>query len=113
MEELRSVKIDCGVAYHEDLHCVKETVRTLLGDVFNMREATPLQFVFVGLSEMSINFQVRFSVRTRTILEFFELKKECITRLELAFLKKNRKVDVPARSMEFASDIGRQVQCCN
>lgn len=97
----RRVDISCGISYADDLQKVKEialeTLRPLAVDTMER----PVEFIYTGFGESSIDFQVRFWTNPDTVWQYLEAKSEGIMLLKSAFDKNDITIPFPIRTLDF------------
>ena len=98
---LRRINIDCGVTYGANLRKVKEVATLSVVTLADQKVAIPVEFIFMEFGDSSIDFQLRFWVRTNTISQFLELKSEGIMKLKEAFDNEGISIPFPIRTLDF------------
>lgn len=98
---IRRVEFTCGISYADDLKKVKEismaAVRPLALDSVDR----PVEFIYTGFGESSINFQIRFWTNPASVWEFLDVKSSAIMRIKSAFDTNDITIPYPIRTIDF------------
>lgn len=97
---IRRVDIVCGVAYGSNLRTVKEVAKKAVQDLAYKEVSRPVEFIFTGFGDSSINFQLRFWSDPANVWEYLDIKSEGIMRLKEAFDAENIGIPFPIRTLD-------------
>lgn len=98
---IRRVEFTCGISYAEDLDMVKDicmkTIRPLALDTVER----PVEFIYTGFGESSIDFQIRFWTSPTTVWQYLDAKSTAIMKIKAAFDQHNIAIPFPIRTLDF------------
>jgi len=104
---LTVASLTCGVGYESDLEKVKDlTIQTLKDMMKEEAFNTSIVFFYTKFSESSIDFEVRFSIPSKTILESQQHKSDAIIAIKKAFDREKINIPFPIRTMDFSKGFG-------
>lgn len=98
---LRRVEIACGISYAEDLEEVKTIAIEAIQPLALESMDRPVEFIYTGFGESSIDFQIRFWTNPSTIWDYLEAKSFAIIKLKSAFDKQGINIPFPIRTLDF------------
>ena len=94
------VIVNCGVAYDSDLQKVEDlVVKTIRENFDNLQEDKDVLFMFEEFGGSSINFEVRFWVDARAMLEIVQAKSKAIKEIKKAFDRQDIEIPFPIRTL--------------
>ncbi len=98
---MRRVEFTCGISYADDLESVKsiaiDAIRPLALDTVER----PVEFIYTGFGDSSIDFQVRFWTNPETVWQYLDAKSSAIILLKKAFDKNEITIPFPIRTLDF------------
>ncbi|GLB51360.1 mechanosensitive ion channel protein [Neptunitalea chrysea] len=96
------VILSCGVGYESDLKLVEEiTVNTIKENFKDIN--TEVQFYYTEFGDSSINFEVRFWIRSRDQMTLNIAKGKAIVLIKAAFDEHNINIPFPIRTINFSN----------
>ena len=105
----RRVDVECGVTYDSDLERVRDVVMDCMKDFPDMLTNRPLEVMFTGFGDSSINFTLRFWIPYRRQVDYVGAKSEAIMRIKRAFDKVGIVIPFPIRTLDISPELLEQV----
>ncbi|MEZ4241177.1 MAG: mechanosensitive ion channel family protein [Myxococcota bacterium] len=101
----RRVDLPVGVAYCDDLRGVKATVEQTLRGLSMADADRPVEVLYEGFGDSSINFQARFWIRARTQHDFLAARSEAIMSIKEALDAEGYTIPFPIRTLDFGAGV--------
>jgi small conductance mechanosensitive channel len=98
---VRRVEFTCGISYGDDLELVKQVALNALRPLALDTVERPVEFIYTGFGESSIDFQVRFWTDPVTVWQYLDAKSTAIMTLKAAFDKNDISIPFPIRTLDF------------
>ena len=105
----RRVDVECGVTYDSDLEQVRDVVLECMQGFPDMLTNRPLEVMFTGFGDSSINFTLRFWIPYRRQVDYVGAKSEAIMRIKRAFDKAGIVIPFPIRTLDISPELLEQV----
>lgn len=97
----RRIDLTCGISYGEDLKRVKEIATQAIEDQVEYNKDKPVEFMFTGFGDSSINFILRYWTKTPSQTAYLLSQSEAIMSLKRAFDKNSIVIPFPIRTLDF------------
>ncbi|QLE02685.1 mechanosensitive ion channel family protein [Galbibacter sp. BG1] len=105
------VFLSCGVGYSSDLDLVQETVEKTLKENFDtIKNDNDLIFYYTEFGDSSINFEVRFTVNSKSNLELNQGRGKAIVAIKKAFDAKGINIPFPIRTIDFTNPLSMETE---
>lgn len=96
------VIVTCGVGYESDLELVKElTVKTIKENFNEVNDA--VDFFYTEFGDSSINYELRFWIKSTKAIEIFEARGKAIMLIKKAYDANNINIPFPIRTINFTN----------
>ncbi len=105
----RRVDVECGVTYDSDLEQVRDVVLECMQGFPDMLTNRPLEVMFTGFGDSSINFTLRFWIPYRRQVDYVGAKSEAIMRIKRAFDEAGIVIPFPIRTLDISPELLEQV----
>jgi len=105
----RRVDVECGVTYDADLEQVREVVTSSMKGFPNMLTERPLEVMFTGFGDSSINFTLRFWIPYRKQVDYVGAKSEAIMRIKRSFDQAGITIPFPIRTLDISPELLEEV----
>lgn len=100
------VIISCGVGYESDLRWVQElTVNAVVDHFDDVESPEDVQFFWQEFGDSSINYELRFWLKTPSPLKVIEAKSEVIILIREVYKKHTINIPFPIRTLDFPKEI--------
>lgn len=106
---LRRVELTCGISYAENLEEVKRVAMDAVRPLAVDSEERPVEFIYTGFGESSIDFQLRFWTNPTTMWQYLDVKSTAIIKLKGAFDQHDITIPFPIRTLDFGIKGGLQL----
>lgn len=98
---IRRVEFTCGISYAEDLEMVKSIAINAISPLALDSMERPVEFIYTGFGESSIDFQIRFWTNPTTVWDYLDAKSIAIMKLKSAFDSHEITIPFPIRTLDF------------
>lgn len=105
LTQWRRVDVSCGISYSDDLDLVKSVAIKAIESSIKFDESKPVEFLYSGFGDSSINFDLRFWLKLSEEKNYLESKSEAIIALKKAFDSNGITIPFPIRTVEFSNAI--------
>ena len=105
----RRVDVECGVTYDANLEQVREVVVGCMQGFPHLLTDRPLEVMFTGFGDSSINFTLRFWIPYRKQVDYVGAKSEAIMRIKRAFDKAGITIPFPIRTLDISPELLEQL----
>jgi len=101
----RRVDVECGVTYDTDLEKTRDVVLDCMRGFPNLLTDRPVEVMFTGFGDSSINFTLRFWIPYRKQVDYVGAKSEAIMRIKRAFDKVGIVIPFPIRTLDISPEL--------
>ncbi len=106
---VRRVEFTCGVSYADNLEEVKKVAMAAVRSLAIDSVERPVEFIYTGFGESSIDFQIRFWTNPDTVWQFLDAKSMAIMKVKTAFDQHSITIPFPIRTLDFGIKGGLQL----
>jgi len=100
------VILECGVAYDSDLPFVRKLCfETILKEFDDVTSESEMIFLWKDFGDSSINFELRFWIKSRSALEVANAKSEAIMFIKKSFDDNSITIPFPIRTLDLPKSI--------
>lgn len=100
MTDRSRVILNCGVAYDSNLQQVEDlVVETIKNNFSNLEEEKSILFMFEEFGGSSINFEVRFWIKAKAMIEILQAKSKAIKEIKKVFDQNDIEIPFPIRTL--------------
>lgn len=100
MTDRSRVILNCGVAYDSNLQQVEDlVVETIKNSFNNLEEEKSILFMFEEFGGSSINFEVRFWIKAKAMIEILQAKSKAIKEIKKVFDQNDIEIPFPIRTL--------------
>lgn len=105
----RRVELECGVGYESNLIQVQNISKQAILDRFDyLDDLDQVEFFYTSFADSSINFVIRFWIRTKSLVEYKDAKSNALIAIKQAFDESNINIPFPIRTIDL-SLVGNQM----
>lgn len=105
----RRIDLPCGISYGENLQEVKEVAVKAIEDNVIVDQSRPVDLMYVGFGDSSINFILRFWIDSTRQPDFLTAQSEAIMALKQAFDDNDIVIPFPIRTLDFGIKGGQTI----
>lgn len=105
----RRVDVECGVTYDTDLEKTRDVVLDCMRGFPNLLTDRPVEVMFTGFGESSIDFTLRFWIPYRKQVDYVGAKSEAIMRIKRAFDKVGIVIPFPIRTLDISPELLEEI----
>ncbi len=98
------VSVSCGVGYEDDLQQVEDLVVKIISENFEQQEGEGVEFFFTEFGDSSINFKVRFWIKSQKPKPKLEAQHQAIKLIKKHFDEAGINIPFPIRTLDFAKN---------
>lgn len=98
------VSVSCGVGYEDDLQQVEDLVVKIISENFEQQEGEGVEFFFTEFGDSSINFKVRFWIKSQKPKPKLEARHKAIKLIKKHFDEAGINIPFPIRTLDFAKN---------
>ena len=106
---VRRVEFACGISYADDLEQVKRIAMAAVRPLALENMERPVEFIYTGFGESSIDFQIRFWTNPATVWQYLDAKSTAIIKLKSAFDQHDITIPFPIRTLDFGIKGGMEL----
>ena len=107
---IRRVDVTLGVSYGEDLERVQQIVKDAMTGIKGMVEKKPVEVVYEGFGDSSINLKVRFWVHYGRQFDYVFARSEAIIKIKKSFDVNQVQIPFPIRTLDFGIKAGENLR---
>lgn len=98
------VSVSCGVGYEDDLQQVEDLVVKIISENFEQQEGEGVELFFTEFGDSSINFKVRFWIKSQKPKPKLEARHKAIKLIKKHFDEAGINIPFPIRTLDFAKN---------
>lgn len=107
---LSKVILKNGIAYDSDLEKVKSlTIKAIIKNFEMPQKEDDVLFMYREFGDSSINYELRFWIRSSSALEVAKAKSKAIIEIKKAYDKEGIVIPFPMRTLDFGNQLNAQI----